>query len=75
MLIGWGVGYGLVEALGSVKFEMEGLYDDSRLPLDRGFYRYVIGAAFALASAIVAAWIPAHRASRVRPVEIIRGAA
>ena len=75
MLLGWGVGYGLVEILGTVKFEMEGLYDDSRLPLDRGFYQYVIGAAFALTSAVVAAWIPAHRASKVRPVEIIRGAA
>jgi lipoprotein-releasing system permease protein len=75
MLIGWAVGYGLVEALGSIKFELEGFYDDSRLPLDRGFYQYVIGAAFALIAAIIAAWIPAHRASKVRPVEIIRGAA
>jgi lipoprotein-releasing system permease protein len=75
MLLGWGVGYGLVEGLGSIKFELEGFYDDSRLPLDRGFYQYVIGGIFALSSSIVAAWIPAHRASRVRPVEIIRGAA
>lgn len=75
MFIGWAVGYGLVELLGMVKFEMEGFYEDSRLPLDRGFYQYLIGAAFALASSIVAAWIPAHRASQVRPVDIIRGAA
>lgn len=75
MFIGWAVGYGLVELLGTIKFEMEGFYEDSRLPLDRGFYQYLIGAAFAVVSSVVAAWIPAHRASQVRPVDIIRGAA
>ncbi|MEQ9518289.1 MAG: ABC transporter permease [Parvibaculum sp.] len=75
MLLGWGVGYLLVEALGSLRFELEGFYEDSTLPLDRGFYQYLIGAVFALVSSIVAAWIPAYRASQVRPVEIIRGAA
>ena len=75
MLIGWGVGYGLVEALGMLKFELEGFYKDSRLPLDRGFYQYVIGAVFALTSSVIAAWIPAYRASQMRPVDTIRGAA
>ena len=75
MVLGWAVGYMLVEALGSLRFELEGFYEDSKLPLDRGFYQYLIGAVFALSSSIVAAWIPAYRAAQVRPVEIIRGAA
>lgn len=75
MFFGWATGFLLVEALGSVKFELEGFYEEEGLPLDRGFYQYLIGAGFAVTASIVAAWIPAYRASQVRPVDIIRGAA
>jgi len=75
MFFGWATGFLLVEALGSVKFELEGFYEEEGLPLDRGFYQYLIGAGFAVTASVIAAWIPAYRASQVRPVEIIRGAA
>ena len=75
MFFGWATGFLLVEALGSVKFELEGFYEEEGLPLDRGFYQYLIGAGFAVTASVVAAWIPAYRASQVRPVDIIRGAA
>jgi lipoprotein-releasing system permease protein len=35
---------------------------------------YVIASAFALGSAAVAGYLPARRAARLNPVEIIRGA-
>jgi lipoprotein-releasing system permease protein len=43
--------------------------------LDRSFTPFAIGGAFALVSAIAAAWYPARKAAQVRPVDIIRGAA
>ena len=75
MLTGWAVGFGLVQILASIEFDIEGLISAQGFPLDYGFYQYAIGGVFALISAVAAAWIPAHRASQVRPVDIIRGAA
>ena len=75
MFSGWAVGLGLVEGLGAVEFDVEGLISAQGFPLDRSFYQYAIGGVFAVASAVVASWVPAHRASQVRPVDIIRGAA
>jgi len=75
MFFGWATGFLLVETLGSIKFELEGFYEEEGLPLDRGFYQYLIGAGFAVTASVIAAWIPAYRASQVRPVDIIRGAA
>ena len=75
MLTGWAIGYGIVMGLASVKFDVEGLVDLQGFPLDYGFYQYAIAGVFAVAAAVGAAWLPSHRASQVRPVEIIRGAA
>lgn len=75
MLTGWGIGVGLISILASIEFDVEGLIDAQGFPLDYGFTQFVIAGIFALASAVLAAWLPAHRASQVRPVDIIRGAA
>lgn len=75
MLTGWAIGFGLIQGLASIEFDIEGMISSQGFPLDFGFYQYAVGGVFALTAAVVAAWVPAHRAAQVRPVEIIRGAA
>jgi len=67
MFMGWAIGLGLLQLLASIEFTVP--------VLDRGFLQFGVGGAFAISSALVAAWYPARKAARVRPVEIIRGAA
>ena len=43
------------------------------LPVWWGAEQYALAAAFALASCIAAAYLPARRAGRVHPVDILRG--
>jgi lipoprotein-releasing system permease protein len=72
---GWGLGYILVNILGSVEIRLQGLVDVQHLPVDHSFVHYAIAGGFALAAATLAAYLPARRAARLRPVEILRGAA
>ena len=50
------------------------MIDATRLPLVYSFLHYAIAAAVALASSLVAGYFPARKASRLYPVDIIRGA-
>ena len=72
ILAGWLLGYGLLAMLGSLHFPIGG--DDERLPLDRSARQYAIAAAASLFSGVIAAWLPARKAARVDPVDILRGA-
>lgn len=74
-VLGWAFGYGLSRILGSIKFEVQSFTELTRLPLYEWPGFYAIAAAFAIGSAVLAAWIPANRAARLNPVDIIRGAA
>jgi lipoprotein-releasing system permease protein len=73
LFAGWLLGYGLMEILGSLKFPIAGA--DQHLPLDRSPRQYAIAAAASLFSGAIAAWLPARKAARVDPVDILRGAA
>lgn len=72
VLAGWALGFMLMQVLGSLEFSIQGQAE--ALPLDRSFFQYAISAGASLLSAIVAAWIPARKAARVDPVDILRGA-
>lgn len=72
ILAGWLLGYGLLVILGSLHFPIGG--ENERLPLDRSARQYAIAAAASLFSGVIAAWLPARKAARVDPVDILRGA-
>ncbi len=73
-LLGWAIGYGLIELLASVRFNIEGFMRSEGFKLERGFANYLIAAAVAILASGLAALLPARKAARVDPVEIIRGA-
>lgn len=74
-LIGWVLGFILTEALGTVRFRIEGFVTTEGFVLYRWIGHYLIAGSMAFATASLAAWLPASRAAKLRPVEIIRGAA
>jgi lipoprotein-releasing system permease protein len=74
-LLGWAVGYGLTLALASIRLGAGiGMRQDDRLILSYSFTYYWLAALFALLAAGFAAWLPARKAARLHPVDIIRGA-
>jgi lipoprotein-releasing system permease protein len=70
---GWVLGYGLVELLASFRFELEGFVRTEGFALYRTPLHYALGALAAVVSATFAAWLPARRAARLNPVDIVRG--
>jgi lipoprotein-releasing system permease protein len=72
ILLGWLLGYGLMAMLGHLPFRLGG--DVEHIPLDRSARQYAIAAAISLFAGGVAAWLPARKAARVDPVDILRGA-
>jgi lipoprotein-releasing system permease protein len=74
--LGWLLGFLLVYALAQVRFELAATGREmTRLPIAWSILHYLLAAGFALASAAVAGYLPARRAAKLNPVDIIRGAA
>lgn len=77
MLFGWGLGYllmGLVERI-PIAMSAEMFMEVDHMILYHTHWHYVISGALAVASAAVSALLPARRAARLKPVDIIRSAA
>lgn len=73
--LGWLLGFAMVYALSLVRLEITtGPQEITRLPIAWSVLHYVIATAFAVGSAAVAGYLPARRAARQNPVDIIRGA-
>ncbi|WP_353643000.1 ABC transporter permease [Mesorhizobium sp. WSM2239] len=74
-MLGWLLGFSLVYALSLVRFELAATGQEmTRLPIAWSVLHYIIASSFALGSAAVAGYLPARRAARLNPVDIIRGA-
>ena len=73
----FGVGFGLVMMwlLGFVEIRPPGVAEIVHLPLWWGADQCAIAAGFALLSCVTASYLPARRAGRVHPVDILRGVA
>ncbi|WP_374437481.1 ABC transporter permease [Inhella sp.] len=74
-LLGLALGALLMHALGQVAVKPPGAVEVTNLPLYWGAEQFALAAGFALSSALAAAWLPARKAARVHPVDILRGAA
>jgi len=72
VVLGWGLGYVLMEILSQLEFPISG--DVQHIPLDRGSRQYLIAATASLSAGLVAAWLPARKTALVDPVDILRGA-
>jgi len=75
MLLGWVLGYAMIEVLASIEFEIEGFIKTEGFILKRSPWHYVISGAMALAASCFAAYLPARKAAALDPVTTIRGAA
>jgi lipoprotein-releasing system permease protein len=69
------LGWLMVEGMGQVRFPSETPAGADRFILARDWRIYVVAGGFALLAAGLAALIPARRASRLDPVQVVRGAA
>ena len=72
---GIALGAGLMWLLSLVQVKPPGVSEKVFLPIWWGPEQFALAAAFAMASCLLAAYLPARRAGRVHPVEILRGAA
>lgn len=73
VVAGWAIGTLLMQILGSIRFPILGRVE--HLPLDRSARQFMIAGLSSLCAAAIAAWLPARKAARVDPVDILRGAA
>ncbi len=65
----------MIEGLGQVRFRTETPAGNDRFLLAQDWRIFAVASFFAVASAAIAAVIPARRAARLDPVQIVRGAA
>lgn len=73
--LGCAMAAGMIEALGQVRFAVATPAGQDRFMLAKDWRIYAVATLFALGSAGIAALIPARRAARLDPVQVIRGAA
>lgn len=70
---GMPLGVGLMLALGQVKMKVPGTREPVEMPLSWEWNIFAIAIAFAVTASILAALLPARKASKIEPVEILRG--
>ena len=74
-VFGLALGAGFMRMLSAVQIRPPGVSDKVSMPVWWGPEQFALATAFAMISCILAAYLPARRAGRVHPVEILRGAA
>ncbi|MCZ8130010.1 MAG: ABC transporter permease [Steroidobacteraceae bacterium] len=67
-------GMAIMKGLEQVALKPPGVNDVIHLPVWWGADQFVLATAFAVLSSLAAAWLPARKAGRVHPVDILRGA-
>ena len=73
-LAGLGLGAALMAVTQQVKLTVPGQTEPINLPVYWGADQFALAVAFAMLSAVAAAYLPARKAGRVQPVDILRGA-
>jgi lipoprotein-releasing system permease protein len=72
-LLGLGLGYGVSLLIDGAPFETEALPTIKTYPINYDLQFYFTGILFALVSTFLAGYLPARKAQKMDPVEIIRG--
>ncbi len=72
-VLGLIIGYGLSVAISYIPFETEALPTLKTFPVNNDPTFYLIGIVFALAATFFAGYLPAAKAEKIDPVDIIRG--
>jgi lipoprotein-releasing system permease protein len=76
-LVGSGLGLPLgssfMYGLGQIRMKPPGASETIQMPLDWGLDQFAIAATFAIVASVVAALLPARKASLLQPVDILRG--
>jgi lipoprotein-releasing system permease protein len=73
--LGWALGFGLCQILGMVRFNIKMMTEVQGFLLHSTWIHYTMSGGVAALSATLAAWLPARKASHLKPVDTIRGAA
>ncbi len=68
--VGMVLGYIISRLVNRVKFEIAGMY---HLPMTYYPHNYLLAFAFGLITTFIAGYLPAHKASKIDPVSILRG--
>jgi lipoprotein-releasing system permease protein len=69
------LGLGMMLGLSYVRFKTPFQTEETYMPVYWGWGQIAIGASFAIASALAAAYLPARKGGRMHPVDILRGSA
>lgn len=72
-LLGLLVGFSLSLIIDAIPFKIEALPTITTYPVYYNIWYYIIGISFALLTSFIAGLLPALKASKIDPVEIIRG--
>lgn len=72
--VGLPFGAVLMWALTQIELKFPGGSDPIPLPIDWSWQQFATAAAFAIAAALFAGFLPARKGARVQPVDILRGA-
>lgn len=72
-ILGLIIGYGISVVIDNLPFETEALPTIKTFPVNYNPWYYVIGISFAMISTFLAGYLPARKAQKIDPVEIIRG--
>jgi lipoprotein-releasing system permease protein len=72
--LGLPFGSAIMFGWGRLSFKFPGATQFSQLPIDWGWHQFAIAGLFSFIAATGAAFLPARKASKVRPVDILRGA-
>ena len=67
------IGYGISVVIDNLPFETQALPTIKTFPVNYNVWYYVIGVIFAMGSTFLAGYLPARKAEKIDPVEIIRG--
>lgn len=72
--LGLPFGSAIMFGLGRLAFKFPGTTQLTKMPIDWGWQQFAIAGTFALVAAVGAALLPARKAAKVKPVDILRGA-